>query len=381
MGQWPGGWGGREECCLRQPSQAAGGQATQSGCPGASEEAWLGRATGLCFCGCPGEQRSPLRPAASTWWPGLAGGGAANGRCARRDVRAALEKARSLARGWDYSGFCPDRGSSSVVGVVVVSAGRPARLPPPSPALPPRSRSSSRAQQPRLPPAEERWAAEPVRRAPAAPTAPGAPEPTPGQPRPEACSAHPGPPRQEQCPVQRHPPARAPRKAAGAPCADTAASPETETETAARPACLPACLPGKRLRERDGAATLQEWRRRVRRNPGGRSVAAGPPARARPPPSPAMLFHSLAGSEMHGVIDEMDRRAKGDTPAISSAIDRGETHTVGPDPLLPPRPSSQSSGRGGGGGAGARAETWERALGWERVPILRLPGRLQPPAK
>ncbi|XP_053229703.1 LIM/homeobox protein Lhx2 isoform X1 [Podarcis raffonei] len=40
-----------------------------------------------------------------------------------------------------------------------------------------------------------------------------------------------------------------------------------------------------------------------------------------------MLFHSLAGSEMHGVIDEMDRRAKGDTPAISSAIDRGETET------------------------------------------------------
>ncbi|KAJ6652842.1 hypothetical protein lerEdw1_010560 [Lerista edwardsae] len=40
-----------------------------------------------------------------------------------------------------------------------------------------------------------------------------------------------------------------------------------------------------------------------------------------------MLFHSLAGPEMHGVIDEMDRRAKGDTPAISSAIDRGETDT------------------------------------------------------
>ncbi|XP_077161778.1 LIM/homeobox protein Lhx2 isoform X1 [Paroedura picta] len=40
-----------------------------------------------------------------------------------------------------------------------------------------------------------------------------------------------------------------------------------------------------------------------------------------------MLFHSLAGSEMHGVIDQMDRRAKGDAPAISSAIDRGETET------------------------------------------------------
>ncbi|KAF7241034.1 LIM/homeobox protein Lhx2 [Varanus komodoensis] len=41
-----------------------------------------------------------------------------------------------------------------------------------------------------------------------------------------------------------------------------------------------------------------------------------------------MLFHSLAGAEMHGVIDEMDRRAKGDAPAISSAIDRGETETT-----------------------------------------------------
>uniref|UniRef100_A0A8C0G195 LIM homeobox 2 n=3 Tax=Testudinidae TaxID=8487 RepID=A0A8C0G195_CHEAB len=40
-----------------------------------------------------------------------------------------------------------------------------------------------------------------------------------------------------------------------------------------------------------------------------------------------MLFHSLSGSEMHGVIDEMDRRAKSEAPAISSAIDRGETET------------------------------------------------------
>lgn len=43
-----------------------------------------------------------------------------------------------------------------------------------------------------------------------------------------------------------------------------------------------------------------------------------------------MLFHSLAGSEMQGVIDEMDRRSKGDAPAITSVIDRGETETVGP---------------------------------------------------
>ncbi|XP_013930694.1 PREDICTED: LIM/homeobox protein Lhx2-like [Thamnophis sirtalis] len=40
-----------------------------------------------------------------------------------------------------------------------------------------------------------------------------------------------------------------------------------------------------------------------------------------------MLFHSLAGSEMQGVIDEMDRRSKGDAPAITSVIDRGETET------------------------------------------------------
>lgn len=42
-----------------------------------------------------------------------------------------------------------------------------------------------------------------------------------------------------------------------------------------------------------------------------------------------MLFHSLSGGEMHGVIDEMDRRSKGESAAISSAIDRGETETVG----------------------------------------------------
>ncbi|XP_054502510.2 LIM/homeobox protein Lhx2 isoform X2 [Agelaius phoeniceus] len=46
--------------------------------------------------------------------------------------------------------------------------------------------------------------------------------------------------------------------------------------------------------------------------------------------SSAMLFHSLSGSEMHGVIDEMDRRTKSEAPAISSAIDRGETETTMP---------------------------------------------------
>lgn len=62
--------------------------------------------------------------------------------------------------------------------------------------------------------------------------------------------------------------------------------------------------------------------------------------------SSAMLFHSLSGSEMHGVIDEMDRRTKSEAPAISSAIDRGETETVGAEgmgesctPLNIPNPS------------------------------------------
>ncbi|NWR33640.1 LHX2 protein, partial [Tachuris rubrigastra] len=49
-----------------------------------------------------------------------------------------------------------------------------------------------------------------------------------------------------------------------------------------------------------------------------------------------MLFHSLSGSEMHGVIDEMDRRTKSEAPAISSAIDRGETETGRPAGLCKP---------------------------------------------
>ncbi|XP_010221863.1 PREDICTED: LIM/homeobox protein Lhx2-like [Tinamus guttatus] len=59
-----------------------------------------------------------------------------------------------------------------------------------------------------------------------------------------------------------------------------------------------------------------------------------------------MLFHSLSGSEMHGVIDEMDRRAKSEAPAISSAIDRGETETVGGEgvgePFKPPNLTNPS---------------------------------------
>ncbi|KAM9437097.1 LIM/homeobox protein Lhx2-like isoform 2-T2 [Salvelinus alpinus] len=44
-------------------------------------------------------------------------------------------------------------------------------------------------------------------------------------------------------------------------------------------------------------------------------------------PASTMLFHGLLGGEMQGVIYEMGRRAKGDSTAISSAIDMGETET------------------------------------------------------
>lgn len=54
-----------------------------------------------------------------------------------------------------------------------------------------------------------------------------------------------------------------------------------------------------------------------------------------------MLFHSLSGPEAHGVIDEMDRRAKSEAPAISSAIDRGDTETVGASPAGTPRGSTR----------------------------------------
>jgi len=42
-----------------------------------------------------------------------------------------------------------------------------------------------------------------------------------------------------------------------------------------------------------------------------------------------MLFHGLPGGEMHGVLEEMERRGKSDSATISSAIDMGETETVG----------------------------------------------------
>lgn len=41
-----------------------------------------------------------------------------------------------------------------------------------------------------------------------------------------------------------------------------------------------------------------------------------------------MLFHGLPGGDMQSVMEEMERRSKGDSTAISSAIDMGETETV-----------------------------------------------------
>lgn len=37
---------------------------------------------------------------------------------------------------------------------------------------------------------------------------------------------------------------------------------------------------------------------------------------------------------MHGVVEEMERRGKGESAAISSAIDMGESETVGHFPFL-----------------------------------------------
>lgn len=41
-----------------------------------------------------------------------------------------------------------------------------------------------------------------------------------------------------------------------------------------------------------------------------------------------MLFHGLPGGDVHGVVEEMDRRGKSESVAISSAIDMGESDTV-----------------------------------------------------
>lgn len=62
------------------------------------------------------------------------------------------------------------------------------------------------------------------------------------------------------------------------------------------------------------------------------------------PSAATMLFHSLPGGDVHGVVEEMDRRGKGESAAISSAIDMGESETVG---------SGGERGPHGLGGAGS----------------------------
>lgn len=52
------------------------------------------------------------------------------------------------------------------------------------------------------------------------------------------------------------------------------------------------------------------------------------------PSSATMLFHGLPGGDVHGVVEEMDRRAKSESVAISSAIDMGESETVNGVPVL-----------------------------------------------
>lgn len=47
------------------------------------------------------------------------------------------------------------------------------------------------------------------------------------------------------------------------------------------------------------------------------------------PSAATMLFHGLPGGDVHGVVEEMDRRGKSESAAISSAIDMGESETVG----------------------------------------------------
>ncbi|KAF3696285.1 LIM/homeobox protein Lhx2 [Channa argus] len=46
------------------------------------------------------------------------------------------------------------------------------------------------------------------------------------------------------------------------------------------------------------------------------------------PSAATMLFHGLPGGDVHGVVEEMDRRGKSDSAAISSAIDMGESETL-----------------------------------------------------
>lgn len=52
------------------------------------------------------------------------------------------------------------------------------------------------------------------------------------------------------------------------------------------------------------------------------------------PSAATMLFHGLPAGDVHSVVEEMDRRAKSESVAISSAIDMGETETVNGTPAL-----------------------------------------------
>lgn len=66
------------------------------------------------------------------------------------------------------------------------------------------------------------------------------------------------------------------------------------------------------------------------------------------PSAATMLFHGLPAGDVHGVVEEMDRRAKSESVAISSAIDMGESETVNDAPVLghrrhPPEPVSRSN--------------------------------------
>lgn len=52
------------------------------------------------------------------------------------------------------------------------------------------------------------------------------------------------------------------------------------------------------------------------------------------PSAATMLFHGLPGGDVRGVVEEMDRRGKSESAAISSAIDMGESETVGETRVL-----------------------------------------------
>lgn len=52
------------------------------------------------------------------------------------------------------------------------------------------------------------------------------------------------------------------------------------------------------------------------------------------PSAATMLFHGLPGGDVHGMVEEMNRRGKSESVAISSVIDMGESETVITDSFL-----------------------------------------------